>query len=143
MKPFSVRSFVPCVLIIRLVTTVLVTGNLYSPANDHATRGWFSCWYIVMTTGRDESNRRAKSWNRQRAFRCSYFFLNACILGSPSVSEQQVDYKWKHSCSDLQRNENEFIQTTNGLMIYKYNFDLYTMEYTYMYVIKNTKIMKI
>jgi len=36
---------------------------------------------------RDESNCGAKSWNRQHAFHCLYFFLNDRILESPSVSE--------------------------------------------------------
>lgn len=48
-----------CVLIIRLVTTVLVTGNLYSPANDHATRGWFSPCGTSRWL-RDASNRNAE-----------------------------------------------------------------------------------
>lgn len=129
------------------MTTMLITGNLYSPANNHAIRGRFSRWYIAMTTGRGKSNRGAKSWNRQRAFRCSYFFLNDRMLGSPSVSEQQVDYKWKHSecCSDSQYDESEWNlyrpQIDWFCYNYKYHFDLY-LQWT-MYIIKIAGIMKI
>lgn len=89
----------------------------------------YDTWSIFPPVHRDESNREAKSWNRQSASRCTYFFLNDHILGSPSASEQQVDYKWKHSDSRSDSvvpiKVNGICMGNNWLHHYKYNFDLY------------------